>query len=130
MKNVTIHMLWFVVTLGLPCASLASPFQLVCKSQDTEMLVPLSIDLERKEASFGGIEERQPLDFQSDQFIVWSKVIQYNEGLENSSVSSETFMFDRLNGELTTEFVSTDKPMNEMLGETLFYSCRKDEKVL
>ena len=94
------------------------------------MLVPLSIDLERKEASFGGIEERQPLDFQSDQFIVWSKVIQYNEGLENSSVSSETFMFDRLNGALTTEFVSTDKPMNEMLGETLFYSCRKDEKVL
>ena len=94
------------------------------------MLVPLSIDLERKEAGFGGIEERQPLDFQSDQFIVWSKVIQYNEGLENSSVSSETFMFDRLNGELTTEFVSTDKPMNEMLGKTLFYSCRKDEKVL
>ena len=94
------------------------------------MLVPLSIDLERKEASFGGIEERQSLDFKSDQFIVWSKVIQYNEGLENSSVSSETFMFDRLNGELTTEFVSTDKPMNEMLGETLFYSCRKDEKVL
>ena len=130
MKNVTINMLWFVVTLGFSCASLASPFQLVCKSQDTEMLVPLSIDLERKEASFGGIEERQPLDFQSDQFIVWSKVIQYNEGLENSSVSSETFMFDRLNGELTTEFVSTDKPMNEMLGETLFYSCRKDEKVL
>ena len=94
------------------------------------MLVPLSIDLEREEASFGGIEERQPLDFQSDRFIVWSKVIQYNEGLENGSVSSEIFMFDRLNGELTTEFVSTDKPMNEMLGETLFYSCRKDEKVL
>ena len=130
MKNVTINMLWFVVTLGLPGASLAAPFHLICKSQDTEMLVPLSIDLEHKEASFGGIEERQPLDFQSDQFIVWSKVIQYNEGLENSSVSSETFMFDRLNGELTTEFVSTDKPMNEMLGETLFYSCRKDEKVL
>ena len=130
MKNVTTNMLWFVVTFGLPCASLAFPFHLICKSQDTEMLVPLSIDLERKEASFGGIEERQPLDFQSDQFIVWSKVIQYNEGLENSSVSSETFMFDRLNGELTTEFVSTDKPMNEMLGETLFYSCRKDEKVL
>ena len=39
-------------------------------------------------------------------------------------------MFDRLNGELTTEFVSTDKPMNEMLGQALFYSCRKDEKVL
>lgn len=94
------------------------------------MLVPLSIDLERKEASFGGIEERQMLDFQSEQFIVWSKVIQYNEGLQNSSVSSETFMFNRLNGELTTEFVSTDKPMNEMLGQTLFYSCRKDEKVL
>ncbi len=94
------------------------------------MLVPLSIDLELKEASFGGIDERQPLDFQSDQFIVWSKVIQYNEGLENSSVSSETFMFDRLSGELTTEFVSTDKPMNEMLGDTLFYSCRKDQKVL
>ena len=130
MKNVTTNTLWFVVTLGLSCASIASPFQLVCKSQDTEMLVPLSIDLERKEASFGGIEERQPLDFQSDQFIVWSKVIQYNEGLENSSVSSEIFMFDRLNGELTTEFVSTDKPMNEMLGQTLFYSCRKDEKVL
>ena len=130
MKNVATNMLWFVVTLGLPCASLASPFQLICQSQDTEMLVPLSIDLEREEASFGGIEERQPLDFQSDQFIVWSKVVQYNEGLENSSVSSEIFMFDRLNGELTTEFVSTDKPMNEMLGETLFYSCRKDEKVL
>ena len=94
------------------------------------MLVPLSIDLERQEASFGGIEERQSLSFQSDQFIVWFKVIQYNEGLENSSLSSETFMFDRLNGELTTEFVSTDKPMNEMLGDTLFYSCRKDEKVL
>ncbi len=94
------------------------------------MLVPLSIDLEREEASFGGIEERQPLDFQSGRFIVWSKVIQYNEGLENSSVSSDIFMFDRLNGELTTEFVSTDKPMNEMLGETLFYLCRKDEKVL
>ena len=94
------------------------------------MLVPLSIDLERQEASFGGIEERQSLSFQSDQFIVWFKVIQYNEGLENSSLSSETFIFDRLNGELTTEFVSTDKPMNEMLGDTLFYSCRKDEKVL
>ena len=94
------------------------------------MLVPLSIDLERQEASFGGIEERQPLSFQSDQFIVWFKVVQYNEGLENSSLSSETFMFDRLNGELTAEFVSTDKPMNEMLGDTLFYSCRKDEKVL
>ena len=130
MKNVTINMLWFGITLGLSCSSLASPFQLVCKSQKTEMLVPLSIDLERQEASFGGIEERQPLSFQSDQFIVWFKVIQYNEGLENSSLSSETFMFDRLNGELTTEFVSTDKPMNEMLGDTLFYSCRKDEKVL
>ena len=94
------------------------------------MLVPLLINLERQQASFGGIEERQLLDFQSDQFIVWSKVIQYNEGLENSSVSIETFMFDRLNGELTTDFVSTDKPMNEMLGETLFYSCRKDEKIL
>ena len=43
---------------------LASPFQLVCKSKDTEMLVPLLVDLERQEASFGGIEERQPLDFQ------------------------------------------------------------------
>lgn len=94
------------------------------------MLVPLLINLERQQASFGGIEERQLLDFQSDQFIVWSKVIQYNEGLENSSVSIETFMFDRLNGELTTDFVSTDKPMNEMLGDTLFYSCRKDEKIL
>ena len=125
-----IKTLWFGVTIGLSCASLASSFQLVCKSQNTEMLVPLSVDLERQEASFGGIEERQPLDFQSDQFIVWSKVIQYNEGLESSSVSFEIFMFDRLNGELTTEFVSTDKPMNEMLGETLFYSCRKDEKVL
>lgn len=130
MENVTIKMLGFVVTIALSCASLASPFRLVCKSQNTEMLVPLSVDLERQEASFGGIEERQPLDFQSDQFIVWSKVIQYNEGLENSSVSFEIFIFDRLNGELTTEFVSTDKPMNEMLGKTLFYSCRKDEKVL
>ena len=130
MKNVIFNMFWFVVTIGLSCASLASAFQLVCKSQDTEMLVPLSVDLERQEASFGGIEERRPLDFQSDQFIVWSKVIQYNEGLEDSSVSSEIFMFDRRNGELTTEFVSTDKPMNEMLGETLFYSCRRDAKVL
>jgi hypothetical protein len=129
-KNVTINTLWFVVTIALSCASVASPFQLVCKSQDTEMLVPLSVDLERQQASFGGIEERQPLDFQSDRFIVWSKVIQYSKDVDNSSVSFEIFMFDRLNGELTTEFASTDKPMNEMLGETLFYSCRKDEKVL
>ena len=64
------------------------------------------------------------------RFIVWSKVIQYSKDVDNSSVSFEIFMFDRLNGELTTEFASTDKPMNEMLGETLFYSCRKDEKVL
>ena len=104
-------------------------FQLVCKSQNTDMLVPLSVDLERQEASFGGIEERQPLDFQSGQFIVWSKVIQYNKDVDNSSVSFEIFMFDRLNGELTTEFVSTDKPMNEMLGETLFY-CAVKMKVL
>ena len=66
------------------------------------MLVPLLIDLERQEASFGGIEERQTLDFQSEQFIVWSKISQYNEGLENGSMSSEIFIFDRLNGELIT----------------------------
>jgi hypothetical protein len=116
--------------MGCSSVAFASPFNLVCKSQETENIVPLSIDLDQRAASFGGIEERETMDFESERFIVWSKVIQYNENSANSSVSVETFLFDRSNGELTTGFVSTDKPMNGMLGNTLHYSCRKNENVL
>jgi len=116
--------------MGCSSVAFASPFNLVCKSQETENIVPLSIDLDQRTASFGGIEELEPINFESEKFIVWSKVIQYNENSTNSSVSVETFLFDRSNGELTTGFVSTDKPMNGMLGNTLNYSCRKNENVL
>lgn len=130
MKNFLIPKLCLLATLGLPSMTIASPFNLVCKSQATEIILPLSIDLEQRNASFGGIEEIDTIAFESERFIVWTKVIQYNEGSEGSSVSVETFMFDRSNGELTTGFVSTDKPTNGMLGKTIHYSCRKNEKVL
>ena len=129
MKKFLIPKLCLLATLGHPLMTIASPFNLVCKSQATEIIVPLSIDLDRRAASFGGIEENQTIAFESDRFIVWSKVNQYKEGSEGSSVSVETFMFDRSNGELTTGFVSTDKPTNGMLGKTIHYSCRRNEKV-
>jgi hypothetical protein len=116
--------------MGCSSVAFASRFNLVCKSQETENIVPLSIDLDQRTASFGGIEELEPINLESEKFIVWSKVTQYNENFANSSVSVETFLFDRSNGELTTGFVSTDKPMNGMLGDTLHYSCRKNENVL
>jgi hypothetical protein len=116
--------------MGCCSVAFASPFNLACKSQETENIVPLSIDLNQRTASFGGIEELEPINLESEKFIVWSKVIQYTENSANSSVSVETFLFDRSNGELTTGFVSTDKPMNGMLGNTLNYSCRKNENVL
>jgi hypothetical protein len=122
----------FCLAFSMGCSSLAfaSPFNLVCKSQKTENIVPLYIDLDQRAASFGGIEERETMNFESERFIVWSKVIPYNENSPNSSVSVETFLFDRSNGELMTGFVSTDKPMNGMFGDTLHYSCRKNENVL
>jgi hypothetical protein len=123
-------MLFLAFGIEYSSVAFASPFNLVCKSQETENIVPLSIDLDQRTASFGGIEERETVDFESKRFIVWSKVIQYNENAVNSSVSVETFLFDRSNGELTTGFVSTDKPMDGMLGDTLHYSCRKNENVL
>ena len=129
-KNFLIPKLCLLATLGHPLMTIASPFNLVCKSQATEIIVPLSIDLDRRAASFGGIEENETIAFESDRFIVWTKVTQYKEGSEGNSVSVETFMFDRSNGELTTGFVSTDKPTNGMLGKTLHYSCRRNEKVL
>ena len=129
-KKFLIPKLCLLVTLGHPLMTIASPFNLVCKSQATEIIVPLSIDLDRRVASFGGIEENETMAYESDRFIVWTKVTQYRESSEGSSVSVETFMFDRSNGELTTGFVSTDKPTNGMLGETLHYSCRRNEKVL
>ena len=126
MKKFLIPKLCLLATLGHPLMTIASPFNLVCKSQATEIIVPLSIDLDRRAASFGGIEENQTIAFESDRFIVWSKVNQYKEGSEGSFVAVETFMFDRSNGELTTGFVSTDKPTNGMLGKTLHYSCRRN----
>jgi hypothetical protein len=129
-KKFFICMLCLAFSMGCSSVAFASPFNLVCKSQETENIVPLSIDLDQRAASFGGIEERETMDFESERFIVWSKVIQYNENSANSSVSVETFLFDRSNGELTTGFVSNDKPMNGMLGDTLHYSCRKNENVL
>ena len=130
MKKFCICTLGLALSLGCSSVVFASPFNLVCKSHETENIVPLSIDLDQRTASFGGIEELEPINFETQKFIVWSKVTQYNENLANSSVSVETFLFDRSNGELTTGFVSTDKPMNGMLGDTLHYSCRKNENVL
>ena len=108
----------------------AQPFRLLCNLDEAQRPIPLSLDLELKQASFGGVQEIEPIGFMSDQFIVWSKIVQYNERSDNSSISTESFLFDRLTGRLTTGFVSTDKPMNEMLGKSLHYSCRKDEKLL
>ena len=130
MKKFCICTLCLAFSLGCSSVAFASPFNLVCKSQETENIVPLSIDLDQRTASFGGIEELEPINFESEKFIVWSKVTQYNKNFANSSVSVETFLFDRSNGELTTGFVSTDKPMNGMLGDTLHYSCRKNENML
>ena len=130
MKQFFIRGLCLALSMGCSSVAFASPFNLVCKSQETENVVPLSIDLDQRTAGFGGIEEREPINFESEKFIVWSKVIQYNENSANSPVSVETFLFDRSNGELTTGFVSTDKPMDGMLGDTLHYSCRKNENVL
>ena len=130
MKKFFIGKLCLAFSIGCSSVAFASPFNLVCKSQATENIVPLSIDLDQRVASFGGIEESETINFESERFIVWSKVIQYKENSANSSVSVETFLFDRSNGELTTGFVSTDKPMNGMLGDTLHYSCRKNENVL
>ncbi len=108
----------------------AQPIRLLCNLDEAQRPIPLSLDLELKQASFGGVKEIEPIGFMSDQFIVWSKIVQYNERSDNSSISTESFLFDRLTGRLTTGFVSTDKPMNEMLGKSLHYSCRKDEKLL
>ena len=108
----------------------AQPIRLLCNLNDAQRPIPLSLDLKLKHASFGGIQEIEPIGFISDQFIVWTKIVQYNQHSENSSISTESFLFDRLTGKLTTGFVSTDKPMNGMLGKSLHYSCRKDEKVL
>jgi len=130
LKLLFIWTLCLAISMGCSSVAFASPFNLVCKSQETENIIPLSIDLDQRTASFGGIEELEPINLESEKFIVWSKVIQYNENSTNSSVSVETFLFDRSNGELTTGFVSTDKPMNGMLGNTLNYSCRKNENVL
>ena len=108
----------------------AQPIRLLCNLDEAQRAIPLSLDLELKQASFGGVQEIEPIGFMSDQFIVWSKIVQYNERSDNSSISTESFLFDRLTGRLTTGFVSTDKPMNGMLGKSLHYSCRKDEKLL
>ena len=108
----------------------AQPIRLLCDLDEAQRPIPLSLDLELKQASFGGVKEIEPIGFISDRFIVWSKIVQYNERSENSSISTESFLFDRLNGRLTTGFASTDKPMNGMLGKSLHYSCRKDEKLL
>ena len=108
----------------------AQPIRLLCNLDDAQRPIPLLLDLELKQASFGGVQEIEPIGFMSDQFIVWSKIVQYNVRSENSSISTESFLFDRLTGELTTGFVSTDKPMNGTLGKSLHYSCRKDEKLL
>ena len=108
----------------------AQPIRLLCNLDEAQRPVPLLLDLELKQASFGSVQEIEPIGFMSDQFIVWSKIVQYNERSDNSSISTESFLFDRLTGRLTTGFVSTDKPMNEMLGKSLHYSCRKDEKLL
>ena len=108
----------------------AQPIRLLCNLDEAQRPVPLSLDLELKQASFGGVQEIEPIGFMSDQFIVWTKIVQYNERSDNSSISTESFLFDRLTGRLTTGFVSTDKPRNEMLGKSLHYSCRKDEKLL
>ena len=114
----------------LTTMSNAQPIRLLCNLDEAQRPIPLSLDLELKQASFGGVQEIEPIGFMSDQFIVWSKIVQYNERSDNSSISTESFLFDRLTGRLTTGFVSTDKPMNEMLGKSLHYSCRKDEKLL
>ena len=108
----------------------AQPIRLLCNLDEAQRPIPLSLDLELKQASFGGVQEIEPIGFMSDQFIVWSKIVQYNERSDNSSISTESFLFDRLTGRLTTGFVSTDKPMTGTLGKSLHYSCRKDEKLL
>ena len=130
MKKFFVYELWLVVVTVFSPASFAQPIRLLCDGEATTLTVPLFIDLERKAASFGGVQEIQPFIFETDRYFVWSTTIQYNEGSDNSSVSSESFLFDRSNGQLTTGFVSTDKPMNGMLGKSLHYVCRKDEKVL
>ena len=108
----------------------AQPIRLLCNLDEAQRPVPLSLDLELKQASFGGVQEIEPIGFMSDQFIVWTKIVQYKERSDNSSISTESFLFDRLTGTLTTGFVSTDEPMNGTLGKSLHYSCRKDEKLL
>ena len=130
MKKFVGFQLALLIIISFFRMSYASSYKLLCQSQETELVVPLSIDLDRQQASFGGVEEVQGISFKSNRFILWSTVIQYNQDKENSSISSETFLFDRSNGALTTGFVSTDKPMNEMLGDSLHYWCRKDEKIL
>ena len=105
------------------------PIQLLCKLGGTQTPVPLSLDLELKQAGFGGVQEIESIGCMSDRFMVW-KNVQYNERIDNSSISTESFLFNRLAGELTTGFVSTDQPMNGMLGKSLHYNYRKDEKLL
>lgn len=61
---------------------------------------------------------------------VKSTMVQCFESQNRSAISSETVLFDRLTAELTTGFVSTDKPMGEILGKSLGYTCRKDEMIL
>ena len=95
----------------------AQPIRLLCNLDEAQRPVPLSLDLELKQASFGGVQEIEPIGFMSDQFIVWTKIVQYNERSDNSSISTESFLFDRLTGTLTTGFVSTDEPMNGTLGK-------------
>ena len=51
LKNFLIPKLCLLATLGHPLMTIASPFNLVCKSQATEIIVPLSIDLDRRAAS-------------------------------------------------------------------------------